>query len=760
MPITLRRIVREVQTASDLDEALAIIVRRVKETLLVDACAVYLLDEESRQYVLMAAAGLNPSWIGQVRLDRSEGLVGWVGDRQESINLKNAAAHPRYRPFTETGEADYHAFFGVPLIDYRQTLGVLVAWRRAQCRFDREEEAFFVTLAARLAKVIHDDAATKNVARLLGEEAQRAFIQGVQGAPGMAIGTIALLDPLADLALIPDRPAQDLAAEEAVFKAAVTTVQKELCASGERLAADLPSEARALFDTYVMLLSSESLMVDTIKRIRAGNWAPGAWRDTIAEHARVFDRMEDPYLRARAEDIWDIGHRILVPLQTEAKESRQYPQRCILAGETVGIAEIVAVPINQLVGVISRSGSALSHTAVLARALGIPAVANLAALPIGRLDGREAVIDGDQGRVYLQPSPAVVAAYQLRASKAEALATRLGALRDEPAETPDGVRVPLQANAGFIAELAPALAHGAEGIGLFRTEFAFMARETFPVEDEQYEIYRTVLESFAPKPVTLRTLDVGGDKILPYFPMEENNPFLGCRGIRFTLDHPEIFLIQLRAMLRANAGLNNLRVLFPMIGRVDEVDEARGLLNHAYRELVTEGRAAAKPLIGAMIEVPSAVYLTAALVKRVDFFSVGTNDLTQYLLAVDRNNAAVATPYDSLHPAVLHAIRHVVEEAHRQGKPVGVCGEIAGDPAGALLLLGMGTDALSMNLTSLARVKWTIRRFTVHQARALLDEALTLEDGFAIHRLLDGALEEAGLGKLVSAPSGSDIIWP
>lgn len=753
MLITLRRIIQEVQTASDLDEALAIIVRRVKEAIPVDACAIYLIEGETDQYVLMAADGLNPSLIGQIRLDRSEGLVGWVGEYQELINLQNATAHPRGGAFAETGEAGYHAFLGVPLIDYRQTLGVLVAWRQAEDLFDPQEAAFAVTLAARLAKVIHDDATIRKVTRLLdGEAPGSAFIQGIQGAPGVAIGTLALLDPLADLASIPDRPVPDRAAEEATFKAAVATVQEELRASGECLAADLPSEARALFEVYVMLLGSDSLMADTLQRIRAGNWAPGAWRDTIAERARVFDRMEDPYLRARAEDIRDIGRRVLISLQTEVKASIQYPQRCILVGEAVGITEIVAVPGDRLVGVVSQHGSALSHAAVLARALGIPAVVGLAALPIGRLDGREAVVDGDQARVYLQPSPAVMAAYQLRASEAEALAARLGALRDEPAETPDGVRVPLQVNAGFIAELAPALAHGAEGIGLFRTEFAFMARETFPVEDEQYLLYRTVLESFAPKSVTLRTLDVGGDKSLPYFPMVEDNPFLGCRGIRFTLDHPEIFLIQLRAMVRANAGLNNLRVLFPMIGRVDEVDEALRLLNRAYRELVTEGRAAAKPLVGAMIEVPSAIYLTAALAKRVDFLSVGTNDLTQYLLAVDRNNAAVATPYDSLHPAVLHAVRHVVEEAHRQGKPAGVCGEIAGDPAGVLLLLGMGADTLSMNPTRLARVKGTIRRFTAQQARALLEEALALEDGFAIHRLLVGALEEAGLGRRVPPP--------
>ena len=254
-----------------------------------------------------------------------------------------------------------------------------------------------------------------------------------------------------------------------------------------------------------------------------------------------------------------------------------------------------------------------------------------------------------------------------------------------------------------------------------------------------------MLEDFTPRPVTLRTLDVGGDKILPYFPVREDNPFLGCRGIRFSLDHPEIFLIQLRAMLRANAGLNNLQVLFPMISRVGELDEALGLLARAYRELLEEGQAAERLRVGVMIEVPSAVFLVTALAERVDFLSIGTNDLTQYLLAVDRNNAQVATPYDSLHPAVLNAIHHVIKGAHLQGKPVSVCGEMAGDPAGALLLLGMGVDALSMSPASLARVKLAIRSFTLQRARSLLDEALGMEDGFAIHRLLNGALEEAGV---------------
>jgi phosphotransferase system enzyme I (PtsP) len=572
-----------------------------------------------------------------------------------------------------------------------------------------------------------------------------ACIQGIQMAAGVAIGTAALLDPLARLESIPDRPARDIAAEETAFRTAVTAVHEELRASSERLAADLPSEVRAVFDVYDMMLGEDGLVSDALARIRAGNWAPGAWRDTIAAHAKIFEQMEDPYLRAGAEDIRAIGQRVLVQLQTDIKESRQYPQQCILVGDTVSITEIAAVPAGQLAGIVCMHGSALSHIAVMARALGIPAVLSRAPLPIGRLDGREMVIDGDQGRIYIEPSPTVLDAFRRLIGEELARSERIMALRDLPAETPDGIRLPLYANIGLVSDTVAARDSGVEGVGLYRTEYHFLSRDAFPLEDEQFRIYREVLETFAPGPVTLRTLDVGGDKILPYFPVQEDNPFLGCRGIRFSLDHPEIFLTQLRAMLRANHGLDNLQVLFPMISRVGELDEALGLLARADRELLEEGVAAKKLRVGVMIEVPSAVFLASALAERVDFLSVGTNDLTQYLLAVDRNNAQVTTPYDGLHPAVLNAIHHVINAAHLRGKPVSVCGELAGDPAGALLLLGMGVDALSMSPAGLARVKLVIRSFTRQRARSLLDEALGMEDGFAIHRLLSGALEEAGV---------------
>jgi phosphotransferase system enzyme I (PtsP) len=278
-----------------------------------------------------------------------------------------------------------------------------------------------------------------------------------------------------------------------------------------------------------------------------------------------------------------------------------------------------------------------------------------------------------------------------------------------------------------------------------------MIRNRFPSEEEQRQIYRQVLEAFAPRPVTVRTLDVGGDKMLPYFPIHEENPFLGWRGIRITLDHPEIFSIQLRAILRASIGLDNLRLLLPMISHVGEVDEALRIIRRVHQELMVQGEAAAMPAIGVMIEVPSAIYQIDSLAPRVDFLSIGTNDLTQYMLAVDRNNARVAPLYDSLHPSVLRALLQVVLTAQRCKRDVGVCGEMAGDPASAILLLGMGVSNLSASVTSLPRVKWVIHNFSIARARDILDEVLLMEDAQSIRRHLDNILQEAGLGSLVRA---------
>jgi len=515
--------------------------------------------------------------------------------------------------------------------------------------------------------------------------------------------------------------------------------------------ASLAGEALSLFDAYIMMFESDRLTNGTVARIRNGQWARGALRDTIFEMARVFEQMDDMYLAARAEDIRNIGRQVLAHLQQAVPEDRTYPKRCILAGVEVSPAEISNVPRDRLAGIISVQGSALSHTAIICRALGIPAIMGLTDLVIGNFEGCKIMLDGNQGSVCINPSSVDIDAFRQRMQEEQATAAQLETLRRLPAQTVDGVQIPIYVNLGGGADELSMNAKEFEGVGLYRTEFFFIARDTLPAEEEQYRHYRDLLQFFAPKPVTIRTLDTGGDKKLPFFTIAETNPFLGRRGIRFTLDHTEIFLTQLRALLRANAGIGNLQILFPMISRIYEIDAALGLLDRAYSDLTAEGFAAAKPHIGAMIEVPSAAYIIAALSRRVDFFSIGTNDLTQYLLAVDRSNPLVQGRHDNLHPAVVHVVDDIVQRAHRQNKPVGVCGEMAGDPASALLLLGFGVDSLSMTPSSMPRVKWTIRRFTMQQARGLADKALKIDNEADTYRLLNRVLKAAGLYALVRA---------
>lgn len=360
-------------------------------------------------------------------------------------------------------------------------------------------------------------------------------------------------------------------------------------------------------------------------------------------------------------------------------------------------------------------------------------------------------MDGYYGQIYVNPNQTLQEEFQALAREEHELDKSLEILRDKPAQTKDKHRITLMVNTGLGADVSLSLSAGAEGIGLYRTETPFLMRDRFPSGEEQRVIYRQLLVSFSPRPVTMRTLDIGGDKALTYFPVKEDNPFLGWRGIRISLDHPEIFLVQVRAMLRASEGYKNLRIMLPMITDVSEVDEALRLVKKAYSEVVDEGHDIEMPPIGVMIEVPSAVYQARAIAKRVDFVSVGSNDLTQYLLAIDRNNARVANLFDSLHPAVLRALLQVVEAAHQEGKHVSICGEMAGDPAAVLLLVAMGFDSLSMSAASIARMKWVIRQFTLKKAGKLLQEVLGMESAVVIRCHMELALEQAGLSGLVRA---------
>lgn len=744
---SLHRIVQDVSRAPELNEALRIIVRGVRETLNVDACSVYLTDQTTRSHLLRAAEGLDPRAVGEVRLAFEEGLVGLVASRSQPVNVDDAPSHPNYKFVPSSGEDVYHGFLGVPVIHDRQLLGVLVVQQVAAHRFKGSDGAFLVTLAAQLAGLL---AFVRASSAVRSTASQIQYVEGIAGSPGVAIGLGVVVYSAVELETVPDRGSEDPQAEEMAFRAAVVEVIDEFQRLGSNTQAIILDENRALFEAYAMIAGSDMLVDPTVQRIRAGNWPPGALRETIQEHMRQFEAMDDPYIRDRARDIRAIGQRILAQLQRKEKLAVNYPENTILVGEDLSPIELADVPAHRLAGVVSGHGAGCSHLSILAHAMGIPAVVGMASkLPVSQLDGRELVVDGYRGRLYVDPSDSARREFVRLAREERELSEQLQDLRDQPASTPDGFKISLYTNVGISADFSNSLEVGTEGIGLYRTELPFMLREQFPTEEEQRVMYRHVLEPFAPRPVIMRTLDVGGDKALTYLPVVEVNPALGWRGIRVTLDHPEIFLIQLRAMFRAAEGLNNLRVLFPMISSVGEVDEAIALLQRAFEQMKEEGIDVRMPPLGIMIEVPAAVYQADALARRVDFLSVGTNDLTQYMLAVDRGNERVAELFDSLHPAVLRALSQVVEAGQRNDTPVNVCGEVAGDPAAALLLLGMGVHGLSMSAGDLPRIKWVIRSFSRQRARELLEQALEYETATLIRQMLTRILEAAGLGGLV-----------
>ena len=752
---TLRKIVQEVNAAKDLKAALSIIVQRVKEAMGSQVCSVYLLDPETNRFVLMATDGLNKRSIGKVSMAPSEGLVGLVGSREEPLNLEDAASHPRYRYFAETGEERYASFLGAPIIHHRRVMGVLVVQQKERRQFDEGEEAFLVTMSAQLAGVIAHAEATGSIRGLgrQGKGVQEAKFVGVPGAPGAAVGTAVVVLPPADLNVVPDRSVDDITAELELFDKALGWVREDMQELSEKLATQLRKEERALFDVYLMMLDDAALGNEVRKVIRTGQWAQGALRQVVLDHVARFELMDDAYLRERASDVRDLGRRLLAYLQEERKTSLVYPDNTILVSEELSPAMLGEVPEGKLAGLISVTGSGNSHVAIFARAMGIPTVMGVVDLPYSKIDGIKLIVDGYHGEVFTNPSELLSKQYADVVEEERQLTEGLDALRALPCETLDGHRMPLWVNTGLLADVARAQQRGAEGVGLYRTEVPFMINERFPSEKEQLATYREQLQAFHPLPVTMRTLDIGGDKALSYFPIKEDNPFLGWRGIRVTLDHPEIFLVQTRAMLKASEGLNNLRILLPMISGTQELEEALHLIHRAWGEVRDEGTDVPLPPIGMMVEIPAAVYQTRELARQVDFLSVGSNDLTQYLLAVDRNNPRVADLYDFLHPAVLQALQKVVHDAHLEGKPVSICGEMAGDPAAAVLLLAMGFDSLSMNATNLPKVKWLLRQITQSKAKELLGQVMRMDSPHLIYSTLHLALRNLGLGRVINPAS-------
>lgn len=755
----LRRIVQEVSSVTELSEALKVVVARIREAMQTEVCSVYLYEPDEKRYVLMATEGLRQDAVGKVSLAGSQGLVGLVGTREEPLNIDNAPEHPRFQYLSETGEDPFMSFLGVPIIHHKRLLGVMVVQQRDSRQFDAGEEAFLVTMSAQLAGVIAHAEATGNILHIpqtATEPKKSTRFTGAPGAPGVGLGTGVVISPAADLSGVVDREPESVEIELERFDLALEAAREEIRSLGGKLKGELRPEEMALFDVYLNMLDDNALGAEVKVSINKGNWAQGALRQVVMEYVGHFQMMEDAYLRERATDILDLGTRILAHLQGNEATSRpdDYPDDTILVSEELTPAMLGEVPTEKLRAMVSVKGSSNSHVAILARAMGIPTVMGAVDLPHAQLDGKDLIVDGYRGLLFSNPNDELREQYYAIYEEEQALAEDLEGLLHQPAETLDGHRIPLWVNTGLITDALRSRDRGAEGVGLYRTEVPFMMKDRFPSESEQQEIYREQLETFSPDPVTMRTLDIGGDKALTYFPINEANPFLGWRGIRVTLDHPEIFLVQVRAMMKASEGLNNLRIMLPMISNVAEVDTALHLIYRAHVETLEEGFKVEMPEVGVMVEVPAAVYQIKDLAQRVDFLSVGSNDLTQYLLAVDRNNPRVADLYQAFHPGVLQALKCIVDDAKAEGKPVSVCGELAGNPMGAVLLMAMGYDCLSMNATNLPKVKSVLRGISREWAEKLLEEVITMESGEVIASTLQLMLEKAGFGRIIGPNVG------
>lgn len=753
----LRRVIQEVNAARDLTTALDIIVERVHEAMGTQVCTVYLLDDEHQKYVFMATRGLNREAEGKVTLGLNEGLVGLVGQRAEPINLDDAPSHPRYRYIKEVGEEPFNAFLGVPIIHHRKVLGVLIVQQQKARRYDESEEAFLITLSAQLAGVIAHARATGalSMAETTSNRPASRFT-GKAGAPGVAIGTAVVIFPDADLLAVPERKAVDIEQEIRQFSRAVEETRDEIKQMSAKLSDRLRPQELVLFEAYFHMLDDAAITGEVIERIRGGEWVQTALRKVIENHVSNFESMDDAYLRERGSDVRDLGRRVLARLQSTEETRRDYPRETILVADELTPGMVAEVPRDRLKGMVSIKGSPSSHVAIMARSMDLPTVMGVEDLPIGMIDEKPVIVDGFQGLAIMHPNDEQLSFYRQVAREEAALFKGLEELKDQPSETLDGHRIRLWVNTGLMTDVVRSLDRGAEGVGLYRTEIHFMMNDRFPTEEEQRLIYRQHLQAFAPRPVTMRTLDIGGDKSLPYFPIEEENPFLGWRGIRVTLDHPEIFLSQIRAMIRANEGIDAfLRIMLPMVSSIAEVDEAQRLISQCYRELVEEGIEVEMPDVGVMIEVPAAVYQARDIIKRVDFLSVGSNDLIQYMLAVDRNNARVAELYQEFHPAVLHALKYIVDSVHNERKYLGICGEMAGNPSAAILLMAMGFDVLSMNSTNLLMVKLAIRSFEMAKAKRILNKVLKMDNAFLIKNYVDDQMRKAGLGQLIRTRSAT-----
>ncbi len=750
----LQRLVQEAAVAANAEKRALGIVSSIKRIMDVGVCSLYLVDDKGGLF-MAATEGLQLDCVGSIRLELDEGLVGLIGRSQHPLNVQQASKHPNYRYFPKSGEQHFDSFLGAPVVHEGKLVGVLVVEQIADRKFSDDEESFLITAAAHLGSLRASDfevqthASDQEVDALPSQEKGRGVsVKGIAASAGIGIGKVVLLEGTKDLMLLKDSETDDVEAELALFENALTRVEADLTEGRERLKESLSEDVAEMFDIYAMMIRSAGFIGSIQKSIRERMSAVSALRKTVAQQVDKFQSMEDDYLRSRAEDVLNLGNKIYAHLSQKRQLDLPEGKPIVLVGSLISITDIAAYSSSSLAGIVSSDGSSLSHTAVLAKALGVPAVVgvrDVLELP----EGEDIIVDGYQGEVHANPSDIVRSGFEELLHSETSLKAELAKLKELPAVTPDGVRVKLYANTGLMADISPGLANGAEGVGLYRSEIPFIVSDSFPSEDEQIQTYRKVLSSYASSSVCMRTLDAGGDKPLPYYEVSEENPALGWRGVRFTMDHTGIFMTQIRAMLRASEGIDNLSIMLPMISGVEEVEYCLRQIDDAIAQLKGEGFKLKRPLVGIMAEVPAVVAILPYLKGKVDFVSIGSNDMTQYILAVDRGNSHVTRLYDYLHPAVIDTVNEVVKRSQAIGVPVSVCGEMAADPCAAVLLLGMGLETLSMVAFSIPRMKWLIRTIPQQEAQKQLELARASSRPAETRARLEVFLREYELGELL-----------
>lgn len=740
----LREIVEKVAAAPRLSDTLEILVNETCLAMNTEVCSVYLADNDRRCYYLMATRGLKKPRGRTITLAFDQGIVGLVGRLAEPINLADAQNHPSFKYIPAVKEEHFRSFLGVPIIYRRQLLGVLVVQQRQHRQFDESEESFMVTLATQMAGILSQS----QLNALFGQYRQTR-IRALAAAPGVAIAQGWVDSSQPSLDQVYQASSLDSAHERERLTFALSEAAAEFRRLSKRFTSNAQKDSAAIFDLYLHLLNDPRLKRELFAGVDAGSVAEWAVKQVIEQFAEQFALLNDSYLRERAGDLRALGQRLLFHLDDNAHGETQWPSRFVLVADELSATLLAEMPQHKMVGVVVRDGAANSHAAILVRAMGIPTVMGADIQPM-LLNQRLLIVDGYRGELLVDPEPVLVQEYQRLVSEEKVLSQLAEDDVNQPAMMASGERIQVMLNAGLSAEHEQRLGDRVDGVGLYRTEIPFMLQSGFPSEEEQVAQYQGMLQLFPTKSVTLRTLDIGADKQLPYMPISEENPCLGWRGIRITLDQPEIFLIQVRAMLRANAATGNLSILLPMITNIDEIDEARRLIDRAGREVEEMLGYTLPPLrIGVMVEVPAMVFMLPSLVNRVDFVSVGTNDLTQYLLAVDRNNTRVAAMYDSLHPAMLQVLQKIISECQQLGLDCSLCGEMAGDPMGALLLTGMGFRTLSMNGRSVARIKYLLRNVALTDAAALAERVRAAQNSVEVRHQVAAFMERRGLGGLI-----------